>query len=171
MWVPVSTAASIWTPWMPWIVDSCGPQLCPSWFPQSGVVWKPEKDLGEFNIRGEKKVGIEPSWLQIMVALSILNRTDSIIWIKYLFRKKLFFCFIFIYCFEQKCKNIEHPPIENSYEVLFLEKTFFLLSFIYCFEQKCKNIEHPPIINSYELLFLEKTFFSALSYLLFWTKV
>jgi hypothetical protein len=25
------------------------------------AVWKPEKDLGEFNIRGEKKVGIEPS--------------------------------------------------------------------------------------------------------------
>jgi len=25
------------------------------------AVWKPEKDLGESNIRGEKKVGIEPS--------------------------------------------------------------------------------------------------------------
>jgi len=31
----------------------------------------------------------------------------------------------FIYCFEQKCKNIEHPPIVNSYEVTFFGKIFF----------------------------------------------
>ena len=30
-----------------------------------------------------------------------------------------------MYCFEQKCKNIEHPSIVNSYEVTFLEKKNF----------------------------------------------
>ena len=41
------------------------------------------------------------------------------------FQEKTFFCFILIYCFEQKCKNIEHPRIVNSYEVLFQEKKIF----------------------------------------------
>ena len=30
-----------------------------------------------------------------------------------------------MYCFEQKCKNIEHPSIVNSYEVTFFGKKKF----------------------------------------------
>ncbi len=41
-------------------------------------------------------------------------------------RKNTVFLLYFIYCFEQKCKNIEHPSIVNSYEVTFFGNFFFL---------------------------------------------
>jgi hypothetical protein len=44
---------------------------------------------------------------------------------KYLFWKKTVFLLYFINCFEQKCKNIEHPSIVNSYEVTFFGKKMF----------------------------------------------